>query len=512
MGIPHYFWVISQSYNGVITNSIDKVDHFFIDFNGMIHTAAHVILKEFSSDDIEAPEEAIEEAICIETWNQVLACKERLQPSRLTYICTDGVAPLAKITQQRKRRYLSCFAGKNKDAMWDRNAISPHTPFMNNLSTFIKQRLTKEFYFSDAQEPGEGEHKIFAKVATLPTDDTVCVHGLDADLIMLALCSHKRHISLMRENQDGSRMYLDIDKLRLGILSEISLKYQWKCGVIKDAYSVDAKNAIESYVVLCFLHGNDFIPHMLSLPLKGGGYTRLLHAAGHAYEQHPEGLVVDNAINSGFLLCVLEHLCKDEDATVLSLVQDYHAKRPAASADPIEMYPLFNKHPLVEKILMNPKGWRSHYYKELFGSRDTSVIKTACRTFLTGIYWTYAYYKRMPKNQMYMYPYGYAPTILDLYNYLSISPDITSVINKDDGKTIDPIVQLMTILPPQSMHLLPSRVHSLITEPQHGCAYMFVDGYEVQTFLKTYLWECNPILPHANIGLLETCVREITYA
>jgi 5'-3' exonuclease len=508
MGIPHYFYVITQNYPGILCNQLKQVDHVFIDFNGLIHSAAYAVLSNFESGDVEAPSEAIEEAICFETWNLVKQCTDNTSPSKRTYICTDGVAPLAKISQQRKRRYLSCFNARNESAVWDRNAISPYTPFMNDLSKYVTSAIEKNggsFYYSDAKEPGEGEHKIFEILASLPEADTKCVHGLDADLIMLSLCSHVPNITLIRENHDGTLQFLDITALRHGIIEDVRTKYKWNVPAQQDVYSATAKAVIETYVVLCFLHGNDFIPHMISLPLKGGGYGRLLHAAGHAYMQHPSGLVSNSAIQSDFLLAVLEYLQKDEDSTVVKMLEDYHHKRPMS--DNVDLYPLRHKDPLVEKMLMNPKSWRSMYYRSLFWSRDTSVIKDACRMFIAGIHWTYAYYKRLPKDSMYMYPYGYAPTILDLYNYLSTSPELS--LGTTSTTHIDPIVQLMIILPPQSKHLLPSDLHPLIDDPRHGCAHMFASGYEVQTFLKTYLWECNPVLPAVDVPLLHKCVSDI---
>ncbi len=55
--------------------------------------------------------------------------------------------------------------------------------------------------FSSSNTPGEGEHKILQHINKLEHKKNIVVYGLDADLIFLALASHKENIHLLREIQ-----------------------------------------------------------------------------------------------------------------------------------------------------------------------------------------------------------------------------------------------------------------------------------------------------------------------
>ena len=107
-------------------------------------------------------------------------------------------------------------AAPNLEKPWDSNVITPGTAFMLRLSSFIRffveyKVSTDEHWgsitvlFSDASIPGEGEHKIMSLVraerAQQGYDPNIShvLHGLDADLIMLALATHEANFFILRE-------------------------------------------------------------------------------------------------------------------------------------------------------------------------------------------------------------------------------------------------------------------------------------------------------------------------
>lgn len=152
-----------------------------------------------------------------------------IKPEKVFFMAVDGVAPRAKMNQQRGRRFRSAKEAEDnirkaiekgqilpKEERFDSNCITPGTPFMvrlhEQLKFFVNYKISTDLawqglkiYLSGHETPGEGEHKImeFIRSEKIRPDydpnTRHCLYGLDADLIMLGLSSHEPHFSLLRE-------------------------------------------------------------------------------------------------------------------------------------------------------------------------------------------------------------------------------------------------------------------------------------------------------------------------
>ncbi len=177
--------------------------------------------------------------------------------ARKVYIAFDGVVPLAKIVQQRYRRMKI----PEVASAFDKHQLSPGTPFMREIADTLRV-LFPWVVVSDTLEPGEGEHKIFQWLRTLPSEERrqICIYGLDADLVLIAIA--QRHLGFMRILRE-----LEDDKF-----ATLSVP------AIVDVLPLDPDLYVRT-CLLCF--GNDFLPNFAMFSLREDGYARALYFMAH---------------------------------------------------------------------------------------------------------------------------------------------------------------------------------------------------------------------------------------
>jgi len=199
--------------------------------NGIVHPCSH-------PEDRPAPKD--EEEMMMEIFKYTDRVVNMVRPRKLLLIAIDGVAPRAKMNQQRSRRFRSAQEAKEKEEdkaellkmlksqggpiespeikkAWDSNEITPGTPFMDILASSLRYWIAYKLntdpawakmkvIISDSTVPGEGEHKIMEFIRSQrssPEHDPNTRHviyGLDADLIMLGLGTHEPHFRVLRED------------------------------------------------------------------------------------------------------------------------------------------------------------------------------------------------------------------------------------------------------------------------------------------------------------------------
>lgn len=521
MGIPFYFKSIVTQFPNTIkaANSNTQCTQFYLDFNCIIHNAAAKVCKKTFVNLSDMYNEVVDEA-----FNYTTYLVRAANPKQLVYVAVDGPCPRAKMHQQRKRRFISSWRTQqlhtpysNASASWDSNAVTPGTDFMKllddrlpELGNAILQHVSK-CVISNSTEFGEGEQKIFRHLREFPSNQQsqIIIYGLDADLILLSIISGC-NIRLLREQLAFGQHHNNnsIPTTALLLLDVYLLKsYITQCitnnTVANDAIMID-------YVFMCSLIGNDFIPPISCMKIKRNFIEILISAYTTACLKKGVHLVSfdQQHINLQALHDILYELSQSEDKYMIDASQEYYAQNAKPNQTPesrIDNFPVIHKYPYL--IDPSSSGWRFKWYHHLFGDHSIQCINTTCNKYLQGMYWVFAYYFQDKHNNAWFYPYNYSPTIVDLVTHINMiihdgtehtlvsAATQTDPMHKYFSTTISPELQLLMVLPPQSMHLVRPRLQECFTNPALGVCHYYPCIFEISTYLKTYLWECSAVLP-----------------
>ncbi|KAH8733548.1 XRN 5'-3' exonuclease N-terminus-domain-containing protein [Ilyonectria robusta] len=277
--------------------------------NGIIHNCTHKDAGEDVSFRLS------EEEMFIRIFNYIEHLFGKIKPKQLFFMAIDGVAPRAKMNQQRARRFRTALDVEKardkaisegvempKEEPFDSNCITPGTEFMAKLSQqlryFVNKKVSEdtdwqgcEIVLSGHEVPGEGEHKIMEYIRNAKAQPGYnsnirhCLYGLDADLIMLGLLSHDPHFCLLREEVTFGRASKTKSKelehqnfylLHLCIVREyLEMEFQElkQDGVL--SFPFDLERVIDDFILMAFFVGNDFLPNLHGLHINEGALANM---------------------------------------------------------------------------------------------------------------------------------------------------------------------------------------------------------------------------------------------
>jgi 5'-3' exonuclease len=523
MGIPSYFSHIIKNYPQIIKNIIPvvKFEILLMDCNSIIYDAFYNIEKNIESK--KWTQSQIESTIISNVIENIHTYISTINPTKFVYIAFDGVAPFAKMDQQRRRRYKTAYMeevdiklGKITSKIWNTASITPGTAFMNKLSNQVQSEFSKissdcKYIVSGSDKPGEGEHKMFQYLRKYPDPNAnVAVYGLDSDLIMLSIfhTCYTSSIFIFREapvflkssipvpvgENESGMYYLDINELASSILLEMSCLYNFS-------------TRVNDYIFMCFLLGNDFLPHFPSINIRTHGISVLMDTYRLHIGNYENRCFIDSEGNILWIWVLLffKELAKNEESYIK---QEYKSRNKwdtwkwkettmEDKAKVIENIPIIDR--TIEKYI-NPENenWQSRYYKTLFDKNITqNIIEEICKKYLEGLEWVYKYYTVDCPDWHWKYSYNYAPLLCDLVQYI---PDKkTAFIEDNDHLPFFSEVQLFYVLPRCQLKLMPVNFRELAMKKY---LYLYPDEYEFHWAFCRYFWEAHPLLPNISIELL----------
>ncbi|SNW62813.1 5'-3' exoribonuclease [Orpheovirus IHUMI-LCC2] len=521
MGIPKFYgsWIRNKKYQNLLRKNLpDYVSSISIDMNGMLHSVAQQVFYYGEFEDKDAQASLYSEPLnrvmdrFIDTLKRKLNNAIRLvNPQDIIILAIDGVAPFAKIIQQRMRRWRSSLT--SEDSFFDRNSITPGTDFMRTIDAELQRwcnnyRLTSavDVLYSSHLVQGEGEHKIMDVIRSGRLDSMGGAHviyGLDADLIILSLISKLQNVYLMREDIED---IVSIDSLRLGLKLDEDFPL----------YENDENRVLDDFALMMSLLGNDFLPHIPSLENLVDSLNLMFdiyRTIGKplTYEETDENGNYSLGINWDSFIEFIKLLTEREPSLMLT-ISTIPRSNPSRMIDAAinRETSQFDYMKFRDAWYTNALGYRNSSYlnnlSELVdkispdgGNIAPQSIEQMVLYFLTGIAWTYVYYKQgmSAVNYWYYYPYYHAPMLFDIYQVLTRNEkaaDVETLVPYVETQIFTPVHQLLAVMPPPSFHLIPREVIGL-TYPESAVGDYYPLGFPFELDGYDDKWRGIPIIP-----------------
>uniref|UniRef100_A0A8D3DRS6 5'-3' exoribonuclease 1 n=1 Tax=Scophthalmus maximus TaxID=52904 RepID=A0A8D3DRS6_SCOMX len=525
MGVPKFYRWISERYpclsEVVKEHQIPEFDNLYLDMNGIIHQCSG---RRFRS--AKEAEDKIKKAL---EKGEVLPTEARFDSNCIT----PGIDFMARLQEQLK--------------YFVNNKISTDTLWHN-----------VRVYLSGHETPGEGEHKIMEFIrsenATPEHNPNTrhCLYGLDADLMMLGLTSHEPNFSLLREEVrfGGKKSQKRITApeettfhlLHLSLMREY-IDYEFSSLRNHIGSDYDLERIIDDWILMGFLVGNDFIPHLPhlhinhdALPLLYKTYITVLPSLGgylnenghlnlRTFEKYLEKLAEFDRehFNDVFVdlkwfeskvgnkyLNEAAGLAAEKEAACKGANKSQHSFSPALTGKGKGTVGDDDEEEEDDMFETEFRQYKRTYYMTKMGVDVVSdeFLARQAKCYVEGIQWILHYYYHGVQSWSWYYPYHYAPFLSDIRNIAGLK------LTFDLGKPFMPFQQLLAVLPAASKELLPTSYRPLMTSEISPIIEYYPLDFKTDLNGKQQEWEAVVLIPFIDerclLAAMEPCNHKLT--
>jgi 5'-3' exonuclease len=276
------------------------------------------------------------------------------------------------------------------------------------------------------------------------------------------------------------------------------------------------------YIFICFMLGNDFMPHFPALNIRTTGIASLMDAyrATIGADETIIQITPQNeyTIHWPNYKKFVAHLAAQE----LTLVRKEHALRDRQAR---HVRDTDKEDDVMHDVLMLPMtqrsvergidpfvaGWERRYYAVLcdIHDHDRAARDALCRNYLEGMEWTFRYYTSGCVDWKWSYTNHYPPLLADLVHHIPETHDPTNAFSFLQVKPKEPIrdvVQLCYVLPRASHALLPPSVQRALMRSKLASKYTDDGSPDFKWAYCKYFWECHTDLPALDLRELDAIV------
>ncbi len=364
-------------YHNAPTGSVPtRVSGMMIDLNDLLHFFAQMVFQYGDFENIKPIPASksnadLEKEMIKRLLGRLDFYLEEISPEDYFIAAVDGPAPLAKIQQQRKRRYEG--GGKMTTDRFDSAYLSPGTELMEKIhlalerwfqQRYKEKRLPPFACYSSFHQPGEGEHKMIEillrnerKIAEVSGAREAGLHliaGQDSDLLMLGSMMPQRYVIHYREDRKEEAKTGEPTATLL--LVDLFRSYVYK-SFLRDRCILD-------YVLAYFVFGNDFIPKNPALT----DAVVTMNDLSKAYIQNGKRLVDNKTgkINRSSFISFLQYLAPVEIDNLKVRATEYDPKKDGPFPLLVKNIPPTKKSGEGRQKVLDVDGFKKDWYKRCF--------------------------------------------------------------------------------------------------------------------------------------------------